>query len=118
MAPQNDYFSELLEAESLVEKTIERNGKQQAVYFRRITAAERVQLLAGKRVNVGDTNTMAVELSDMLRNRHQLVHFSACKSDGTALFKSVADVQALPDWLVNTLAGHADEVNKDDDAGK
>lgn len=115
---KNEYFADLLDAESLVEKTIERNGKKQTVYFRRITAAERVQLLAGKRVNVGDRNTMDVDLSDMLRNRHQLVQFSACKEDGAPLFKSVGEVQALPDWLVNTLAGYADDVNKDDDAGK
>ncbi len=119
MSPKNDYFADLLASDGPVQKTITRGDKTQVVYFRRITGAERVRLLAGKRVNVGDRNTMDLDLSDVLRNRHQLVQFSACTEDGSPLFQSLADVQALPDWLLGELAVHADAVNQDEDeAGK
>ena len=119
MSPQNDYFADLLESDAPQARPIEHAGKTKTVYFRRITGAERVKLLAGKRVNVGDCNTMDLDLADVLRNRHQLVQFSACQEDGKPLFKSLEEVQALPDWLLTALAEHADDVNKDEDtAGK
>lgn len=116
--PQNEYFAELLAGEQLLEKIVEQNGRSLQVWFRQITAAERVKLLVGKRVNVGEKNTMDVDIADVVRNRHQLVQFSACRSDGSPLFKSIGEVQALPDWLANQLAEYADEANKDRDAGK
>lgn len=119
MSPKNDYFADLLEDDGPQPKEIERGGKKKTVYFRRITGAERIKLLAGKRVNVGDKNTMDLDLADVLRNRHQLVHFSACRQDGSPLFQTLEEVQALPDWLLNAMAEHADAVNKDEDeAGK
>src|SRR5688572_23369207 len=117
---QTDYFAELLESEGPVARTIKRAGKEQTAYFRRITAAERIKLSKGKRVVVGETNTMDVDIGDLLSNRHQLVQFATVKEDGSQVFRKLDDVQVLPDWLVNQLAQFADEVNKEDedDAGK
>lgn len=118
--PKNNYFADLLEGDALVERHVEHNGKRKPVYFRRLTGAERVRMLAGRCVNVGERNSMDVDLADMLRNRHQLVHFSACKEDGSPLFATLAEVQALPDWLSVQLATLAEEAFQDeaDDAGK
>lgn len=114
-----DYFADLLENEGPQAREIVRGDKKQTVYFRRITGAERVKLTKGKRVQVGDHNTMDVDMGDLLVNRHQLVQFSTVTESGVQVFRRIEDVQAQPDWLVNQLAKFADEVNKDEDeAGK
>lgn len=109
----NDYFADLLEGEGPQKRTVEHKGKTKDVYFRRITGAERVKLARGQRVKVGTDNTMDLDISDMLINRHQLVQFCNVTEDGKQVFARVEDVQALPDWLVTQLAKHADDVNKD-----
>jgi hypothetical protein len=117
----NNYFADLLEAEQPQSRTISRDGKEQTVYFRRITAAERVKLLRGQRVHVGgeNKNTMDLDIGDLAMNRHLLVLYSTVKEDGKQVFRNIEAVQALPDWLVSQLAKFADEVNKDEDeAGK
>ncbi|MEJ7746056.1 MAG: hypothetical protein WKF61_04740 [Luteimonas sp.] len=110
-----EYFSDIRGEDAPAVREVKFNGKSRKVYFKRITAGERVQLVSGQKVQIGTKSTMEMDMGDLLKNRHLLVRFSACDEQGTLLFDSVAEVSAEPDWLVNQLAAHADAVNKDDD---
>lgn len=113
----NDFFADLREG-ALVGKTLKYRGKERTVHFRRITAGERVQLLAGQTVELGQAGPRSVELGDMTARRHMLVQFSLVRPDGSNVYGSLAEVQAEPEALVDALYALAVEAFADeDDAG-
>lgn len=115
----SDFYSELLD-DAPVAREVKHNGKTKTVFFRRLTAGERMKLVAGQRMQMGEgKRAMELDLGEVTRNRHMLVQFCNVTEDGKQVFSRLADVQALPEWLVDQLSAHADEVNRDEtDAGK
>jgi len=92
------------------------------VYFRRLNSGEREQLLKGMKVThvPGTKGSIEIDLGENEHQRQLLVRFSACDEHGKKLFKNLESVQRLPDYKLNALAYHADQVNaaSDDDLGK
>lgn len=103
-----------------VARLIKWDGKEQEFWFKRITGAQRMQLTSGQRISVGrDSNQMEVDLGDVTRRQHMLVHFSVCNETGERQFRTLEDVKALPSTAIALLFRAAEEVNKEDeDAGK
>lgn len=92
------------------------------VWFRRITAGQREQLLKGMKIanTPGQKSSFEIDLGENERQRHLLVAFSVCDEQGRRLFKDVRDVQKLQGDRVRKLADIAQDVNReeDDDLGK
>ena len=115
-----DYFSDLLAGQGPVAREVEYRGNKKTVHFRRITAGERVKLAAGQKIAYGGDKrgSMEMDLGDVAKNRHLLVQFSVVKENGAQVFDSLADVQKLPEDLVEALHKHAEAVNEEaGDAG-
>ena len=129
----SNWINELLQGtEAPVERTVKWDGEEKTVFVRRITAAERVQLVQGQKVSTkakrahgekdADSETeIEVDLGAQEGTKQKLVFFAICKEDGSKLFSSHRDVGRLPGGLVNALFKVASEVNKDeteDELGK
>ena len=91
-------------------------------WFKRITAAQRQQLVQGQRVVTKDGKAeVEVDLGANEQTKHRLVFMSACNADGTPAFAHVKEVAALPAVVCNALFKIASELNRDpteDEAGK
>lgn len=99
------------------------DGETGTVWFRRITAGQREQLLKGMKMSHSPGKDKGVVEIDLGANEHQrqlLVAFSVCDQSGARLFKNVEAVQKLPHRKFVALARHAEEVNRSDeeDLGK
>jgi len=97
------------------------NGETGTVWFRKLIAGEREQLLKGMKIShsPGNGGTMEIDLGENERQRHLLVAFCVCDEDGRRVFRNVNDVKKLPHDRVSVLATHAEEVNREsEDLGK
>jgi hypothetical protein len=93
------------------------------VHFRRITAGERAQILAGQKYQVNRANAASnveteIDLGQNERQKHMLVAFSVCRDDGKPYFKGASDVAKYDAAFVEALYNVATEVNAEHDAGK
>ena len=95
------------------------DGESGTVYFRKISAGEREQLLRGIKVGAG-LSWIEIDLSENERQKQMLVLFSVCREDGTRLFRKIEDVKKLPASKLEVLTRHAREVNDEssEDLGK
>lgn len=116
-----DFLSELIDDTKVVAREVTIRGKTGLVYFRRITAGERAQLVAGQKVIGGGTGNTSVEIDigESVKAQHMLVQFSVCNDDGSKRFKTLKEVQAIDAAVVEALYQAASDVNREDgDAGK
>jgi hypothetical protein len=111
-----DFYDDFVDA-TPVARTITRGKKTKAVYFRRLTAGERLDLVTGQTMKFvnGQRGDLTMDMGDITKNRHMLVKFTNVTAEGVQVFGDIHAVQAQPDWLVAELARLADEVNKDDE---
>lgn len=116
----SEFIDELLAGSPVVAREVEFDGKKGTVYFRRISAGERVLLLKGQKVlgKAGEAATVEIDLAENARTKHLMVKFSACKADKTPVFKSLDDVAKNDAKVIDMLYQHAAAVNGEDDAGK
>jgi hypothetical protein len=116
----SDFLSEAIADTGVVEKDVTFRGKSGPVYFRRISAGERAQLVRGQKiVRAADGgNAIEIDIGESVTAQHMLVQFSVCNADGTKRFKNLREVQALDGGLAAALYAKASEVNAEDDVGK
>lgn len=117
----SDFLESLLASDGPVAKEISYGGKTGTVYFRRISAGERAQLLKGQRINTsgGKNASFEIDLADNQHSKHLMVQFSVCKADGSRWFKSLDDVRKADALKVEVLYAAASQVNEEEqDAGK
>lgn len=100
-------------------------GETGTVYFRRMSAGQREQLLKGMKVSHTPgtkKGTIDVDLSQNERQRQMMVLFCVCDEEGTARYKRIEDVAKLPSDVVTALAREAEsidhELDEEDDEGK
>lgn len=119
----SDIVEWLSAEEALEERDVEIDGETRSVWFRRVSAGQREQLLRGLKVNhVPGENDGSIEI-DLGENEHQgqlLVLFSVCKEDGKPAFRNLETVRKIPHRKFKILLKHAEAVNKDmaDDPGE
>jgi hypothetical protein len=98
-----------------VEKTINYGGQEATVYFRKLTAGERMQLRAGSKGSVEDGKaTFNIDWGDIDRRNHQKLLFSCCEADGKPAFKNLQAIAALEEPLFNELMKLCNEVIGDE----
>lgn len=97
-------------------------GETGTVWFRRINAGERANILKGQKVShvVGTGGTVEVDLGENENQKHLLVLYSVCKEDGKPFFKTLQEVRKLVQYKLNALYDIAVKVNREDeeDLGK
>lgn len=125
----DDFLSALLEADQPVARQItftDAHGQPRTgtVHFKRITGAQRRQLLQGLKYRqqkaAGEAAALETEI-DLAANegtKHQLIAFSACREDGKPLFKDAREVGALPENRIAALYAAATEVNREESPGE
>lgn len=80
-----------------VSKEIEYGGKIETVYFKRLTAGERMELRRGQKGEVkGGESTMELDLGNIEGANHKLVYFCNCDANGKRIFKTLSEVASLP----------------------
>lgn len=115
----NDYFADLREG-AIVERTLSYRGRERKVHFRPLTAGERVQLLQGQTLSIGDDGKPKrpdLDLAYLTSRRQLLVQFMLVRPDGTNVYADLASVQSEPEDLVDALYALAAEAFSGDDAG-
>lgn len=126
MDDHNDFLSELLSPAAPIPRELKFGGKTGTAYFRRVTAGERAQLLAGQKFTKrGDeATTIDIDLGETTKGKARMVAFACVTEKGKQRFNSVADVQKVDALLVEALYELASDVNKEadedgkDEAGK
>lgn len=118
----SDLLSRLTAEDAPEAREVTLGGESFTVYFKRISAGQREQLLKGMKIanTPGQKASFEIDLGENERQRHLLVTFSVCDEHGRRLFKDVRDVQKMQGDRVRMLADIAQEVNReaDDDLGK
>lgn len=114
-------FYDKLLSKTPIEREVEYMGEKLTVYFRKINAGERLQLTSSQKMLVGGDNKPVMEFSlfDTVMKNHKLIQMSNVDDKGVKIFKSVDEVQKLPDQLVAALVKIAEEVNREtEETGK
>ena len=113
----SEFFQEFLQGVGPVSREFTYNGVTKTVHVRKPTAAQALQLARGQTIAVSNAGnkakvgeqTMNLELGDVKQKQQMKVHFCICDAEGKDRFRSLAQVQALPDDLVDALATLVDE---------
>ena len=116
----SDFLTEALEADLPVERQVTINGKTGGVFFKRISAGQRAQLLKGQRVSTNaGASQVDIDLGENEATKLLMVHFCVCHADGRLFFKSVDEVKKIPAAKASVLYEQAAEVNREtEDVGK
>lgn len=119
----SDFLKDILSDHGPVSRSVYFDGKTGQVFFRRISAGQKAELLRGQRVQAGlGKSTFEIDLAENANSKALLVQFSVCNQDGTPYFKKLSDVKAIDAGVLEVLYTAATDVNKDefvgDDAGK
>ncbi len=102
-----------------VEKQVAVGGKTVAVFFRRITAGQREQLLKGQKVSrSGSETSFELDLALNEAQRQKFVLYTVCNADGTPFFKDVEAVRAVDSATVQALYAAASSLEEADDPEK
>lgn len=114
------FLQELLSGNSVVERQVTIAGKTGPVFFKRITAGEKANLMKGQRVQgkQGEKSTFEIDLGQNAITKQQMVFYSVCNEDGTRAFKKQDDVKDADSVLIDVLYEHASEVNREPDPEK
>lgn len=101
----SDFLAEVLDSQrAVLERDVTVGGKTGKVHFRRITAGERQRLLKGsKMTKQGGTTSFEVDLALNEEQKHLLILFSVCKSDGKPYFADLDAVRKADSALVTAL---------------
>lgn len=122
MSNKPGFYDDILNGE-LEKRDFTYNGKQKTTFFRKVSGAERIELLRGQTMQAGGGNekpTFSIDLADSAERNAKLIAFSNVDGDGKQIFANGAEVKKLPDDLISILYKFASEVNKEemDEAGK
>lgn len=111
-------FEKLLKSNPIA-REVTYKGETETMYFRPLTAGERLQLKQGQRGKVGAGGEVAfdVDLGDVDRRNHQLLHFTTCHEDGKPYFKTLKDVQDKPADFIDAVLAACGDALKEDDSG-
>lgn len=111
-----DFIDSFLNSGALVEKEISFNGQTGTAYFRRMTGAQKLQLVKGRKYNYNarekQVDVLEIDLEENERTQHMVIAFCVCNEDGTPKFKNPEAAAKLDAGLLNALFKAANEVNQ------
>lgn len=117
----SDFLTRLAQGDAPVPKEVTIGGETGTVYFRRISGAQREQLLKGMKLShtPGGSGSIDIDLGENEKQRHMLVAFSVCDESGKRVFTDIKDVAKLQADRIAELWRHASAVNEEgEDPGK
>lgn len=118
----NDFLTRINEDDRPEQHEVTIGGETGTVWFRRVSAGERAELLKGQKVThvPGTGGTVEIDLFENQTQQCMLVQFSVCDENGKRVFRNLDAVRKLTDYKVKALYEVAAKVNKeyDDDLGK
>jgi len=98
-------------------KTLEYRGHQKSVFFRQLTAAERVNISRGQKISLesGDrAGVREVDAGETIQRTHKFLFYCNVTEDGKQAFKTEREVGELPEDLVTALNRLANEAIEED----
>lgn len=100
------------------EATLRYKGKEETVFFRRLTAGESMRVKRGQKgtMKAGESS-FEVDFGDLDARNHLILSFSNVTADGKQVFRNEGEVAKLPDDLVEALIAARGEAIKEDQAG-
>lgn len=110
-------FYEDLVSVNVIERTLEYRGKEKKVYFRQLTAGQRINISRGQRMTVGSKareEGVEVDVGESLERTHKFLAYANVDAQGNPVFKNHKEVQELPEDLVAALQALADDALKAD----
>lgn len=115
----SDFLSDLLAENGVVTRIVKFNGKEGEVYFRRISAGQKAELLKGQRVQAvaGQQSTFEIDLGENANSKALMVLYAVVNQDGTQRFKKLEQVKAMDAGVLDALYREANDVNTDDFVG-
>lgn len=97
---------------------IYKSNQPERVYFKRLTAGERMALKRGQKGTIKEgQSSFEVDLGDQDSRNHQFLAFANCDAGGKPIFKHPGEVAKLPGDLVDALIALAQDALKEDPAG-
>lgn len=117
----SDFLDSILSDNEVIAREVEIDGQKGTIYFKRISAGERADLLKGQVFQFDAQNkgaSMSMDSGEARERDQKLVWYSVCKEDGSRYFPSLAAVKKAKDRTVAALCRVAMEVNEEGDAGK
>lgn len=121
----SDFLSRLTAEDKPEAREVTIDGETGTVWFRRLSAGQREQLLKGmKMIHVpGTQGTVEIDFGENEHQRQLMVMYSVCDESGKRHFKDINAVRSVPSYRIKALYKHAEEVNKadeeeDEDLGK
>ncbi len=110
------FLDEVLQADAPIAREVNFSGKVGTVWFKRINAAQRMQILQGQRVQAASGKTSVdIDLGDNEKTKLMLVQFCVCNEDGKPYFASLEAIKKLEASKVQVLFDHATAVNSSGD---
>lgn len=113
----NDFYKDLI-GNNVIEKELSYRGIKRVVFFKPLTAGQRVDISRGQRINVGGSkaaeNGLEIDAGETLLRTHKFLAFCNVTADGKQIFKGVKEVGELPEDLVNELNALANEALNDE----
>ncbi len=101
-----------------IPKELVYGGKTETVYFKPLTAGERVLLKKGQKGSFkGDESSFEVDLADFDSRNQLLLSLANCTAEGKPVFKTARQVADLPETLVEALIKLCKEALKEDESG-
>ncbi len=110
-----DFFADLTDDAPVLRK-VTYKGKSKDVYYRKITAGERLTInknIRARSVGKEAVNT-EISLEDLYLRNMMLLQCSAVEENGSRIFKKISEVQELEAGLFDALYKEAEEINKED----
>jgi hypothetical protein len=111
-----NFYDDMVQV-SVIPRELEYRGQKKTVYFRQLTAGQRIQISRGQRMTVGSKSReegVEVDVGESLERTHKFLAFANVDAQGNPVFKSHKEVQELPEDLVAELQRLADDALKAD----
>lgn len=87
-----------------IAKEVTYRGRTETVYFKQLTAGERMALKKGQKGEVREgASTFELDLGDIDSKNHQQLFYSNCDENGRRVFNSQAEVAKLPSDFFDVL---------------
>lgn len=117
----SDFIDSFLNSGAVVEKEISFGGQSGTAYFRRMTGAQKLALVKGRKYSYNpkdkSVDTLEIDLEENERTQHMVVAFCCCNADGTPKFKDAAAAGKLDAGFLAALFKAANEVNQNANEG-
>lgn len=118
MANKN-FFDDLLTNE-IFERELNYRGKTKTVYFKRLSAGERIALARGQKMTLGSGNgdgelakSVEVDVGEAMGRTHRFLSYTVVDEKGNRVFSNESEVGKLPELLVSKLQLLAEDALQD-----